>query len=191
MDLFLCCFGLRTSDPNQALRKDVQELQTTQQQFLEYHQILQQPGQLDPTTLQTEQAMAAAHAKEIQDEQRAILDDIYRLQMEERDPEKLEELQKQTYIIIQQMQTFQASGFQYEGGIPQGHLQGQNLSQPQPMYTGAQPMYTGAQPMYTGAQPMYTGPQPMYTGQGQSSSQPQPMDMDAAPPSYESVMKSS
>lgn len=181
MNLLLCCFGLGTSDPNQALRKDVQELQTTQQQFLAYHQTLQQPGQFDPTTLQTEQAVAAAHAKEIQDEQRAILDDILRLQMEERDPEKLEELQKQTNIIIQQMQAFQASGFHYEGGIPQGQPQGQNLSQPQPMYTGPQPMNTVPQPIYTGAQPMYTG-------QGQSSSQPQPMDMDAPPPSYESVM---
>ncbi|MEW8546506.1 MAG: hypothetical protein AB2693_23575 [Candidatus Thiodiazotropha sp.] len=95
--------------------------------------------------------------------------------MEERDPEKLEELQKQTNIIIQQMEAFQASGFHYEGGIPQGHPQGQGLSQPQPMYTGTQPMYTG--------------PQPMYPGQGQSSSQPQPMDLDDPPPSYESCTK--
>ncbi|MEW8546507.1 MAG: hypothetical protein AB2693_23580, partial [Candidatus Thiodiazotropha sp.] len=58
-------FPVRPSDPNQALRKDVQELQVTQQQFLAYHQTLQQPGQYDPTTLQTEQSMAAAHVRTV------------------------------------------------------------------------------------------------------------------------------
>ena len=73
-------------------------------------------------------------AKEIQDEQRALLDDILKQQMEETDPEKLTELQEQQNILIQQMQTFQASGFQYEGGIPQG--QGHYLPQAQPMELG-------------------------------------------------------
>lgn len=51
--------------------------------------------------------------------------------MEEKDPDKLADLQEQQNILIQQMQTFQASGFQYEGGIPQA--QGYYLPQSQPM----------------------------------------------------------
>ena len=73
-------------------------------------------------------------AKEIQEEQRALLDDILKRQMEENDPEKLADLQEQQNNLIQQMQTFQASGFQYEGGIPQG--QGYYLPQAQPMELG-------------------------------------------------------
>ena len=69
--------------------------------------------------------------------------------MEETDPEKMQELQEQQNILMQQMQTFQASGFQYEGGIPQ--VQGQIWTQGQPMNTG-QPMWTQGQPMDTGLQ---------------------------------------
>ena len=50
-------------DPNQAIRKDVQDLQVTQQQFLTYHvqfqQQQQQQAALDPHTAQTLQVVSA------------------------------------------------------------------------------------------------------------------------------------
>ena len=100
-------------------------------------------------------------AKEIQEEQRALLDDILKRQAEEKDPERLQELQEQQNILVQQMHTFQASGFQYEGGIPQ--VQGQMWIQGQPMDTGQQ-IWTQGQPMNTGQQ-VWTQGQPMNTGQ--------------------------
>lgn len=187
--MLLCCFGFQ-SDPIQVIRKDVQELQMSQQQFLTYFVTQQQEqSQLDPATAQTIQAISFEEAKVLQDEQRELLDDILKRQMEEKDPEKLEELQEQQNLLIQQMQTFQASGFQYEGGIPQG--QSQPLSQYQPMdmqtcqtsgfqYERGIPQGQG-QPL-SQYQPMYT-----ITGQplpsGQTFPQYQPMDTGQPLPS--------
>ena len=65
--------------------------------------------------------------------------------MEETDPEKLAELQEQQNMLIQQMQTFQASGFQYEGGIPQA----QCLPAAQPMEMGQAQVPQAPDQLYT------------------------------------------
>lgn len=115
-----------------------------------------------------------------------------KLQLEERDPEKLEELQQQQNLLIFQMQSLQASGFQYDDGILQDQIPEPALPQPQgvntglqPLQTGLQPTYTGPQPMHTGQQPLYTNQQPVYTGPPPVYAEQQPMNT-GPPPMYTS-----
>ena len=74
-------------------------------------------------------------AKEIQQEQKEILEDILTRQAAESDPEKLQHLIEQQNLLQQQMVAFQASGFQYEGGIPSGQGPPPSAPQFQPMDT--------------------------------------------------------
>lgn len=80
------------------------------------------------------QAELAEDAKELQEAQQELLNDILKQQSEETDPERLQELFRQQNVLLQQMQQLQNAGFQYSNGIPQPQPPNAGTSgEPQPV----------------------------------------------------------
>ena len=59
-------------------------------------------------------------AKEIQEKQKKLLDEILDKISKEDDPEKMEKLIEQQNALVAQMSVMQAEGFEYDGGLPEG-----------------------------------------------------------------------
>ena len=57
-------------------------------------------------------------AKQLQEEQLKLLNEILEQIKEEDDPDKLERLVEQQNQLLKSMRTFEAEGYRYEGGIP-------------------------------------------------------------------------
>lgn len=60
----------------------------------------------------------AEDARELQEAQQELLNDILKQQAKEKDPERLQALFRQQNALLQQMHQFQNAGFQYANGIP-------------------------------------------------------------------------
>ena len=107
--------------PEQQQMQMMAQMGLTPEQQQMQMQMMSQMGnqqQVNPGTgLQINPEMAE-DAKELQEEQQELLNDILKQQSTETDPERLQELFRQQNNLLQQMQQLQNAGFQYPNGIP-------------------------------------------------------------------------
>ena len=61
-------------------------------------------------------------AKEIQEKQQKLLNEILDKISKEDDPEKMEKLIEQQNALVAQMSVMQAEGFEYDQGLPEGTI---------------------------------------------------------------------